>query len=82
MSHITFSLSVNHLYYIDLFRLNLSSTPSREKRTRDRDGAGPRTKKQKKQVAASSSSAAGFIQICDVDPDGRYIQIKNMSDKV
>ena len=62
-------------------RLNLHPTPTREKRPRTKDNEGPRLKK-KKQVAASSSSAAGFIQICDVDPDGRFVQIKNMSDKV
>lgn len=64
-------------------RLNISATPTREKRTRQHsEKDGPRLKKQKKQVAATSSSAAGFIQICDVDPDGRFIQLKNMSDKI
>ena len=63
--------------------MNISATPTREKRTRQHgEKDGPRLKKQKKQVAATSSSAAGFIQICDVDPDGRFIQLKNMSDKV
>ena len=46
-----------------------------------RDSEGPRSKRQK-QVTATSSSAVGFIQIVDVDPDGRFVQIKNMSDKV
>ena len=59
----------------------MQTTP-REKRPRvARDSEGPRSKR-KKQVAATSSSAVGFIQIIDVDPDGRFVQIKNMSDKV
>ena len=65
-----------------VLRLNISATPTRDKRKRPVDKDGPRTKKQKKQVDATSSSSAGFIQICDVDPEGRYIQIKNMSEKV
>lgn len=72
------------------YRLNLTPTP-REKRTRTRtqtDGESVSkkirldtpTSTQKK--SSVSSTAAGFIQITDVDADGRYIQIKNMSDEV
>jgi len=34
------------------------------------------------QQASVDSSAAGFIQISDVDPTGKYVQIKNMSNQV
>ena len=68
-------------YLLFCFRLNISVTPTRDKRKRNVDRDGPRTKRQKK-VDSTSSSSAGSIQICDVDPDGRYVQIKNMSDKV
>ncbi|XP_019855325.1 PREDICTED: lamin-A-like isoform X2 [Amphimedon queenslandica] len=62
-------------------RLSLQTTP-REKRPRvARDGEGPRSKR-KKQVGATSSNAVGFMQIIDVDPDGRFVQIKNTSDKI
>ncbi len=62
--------------------MNISSTPTRDKRRRPVDKDGPRSKRSKKQVDSTSSSSAGSIQICDVDVDGRYVQIKNMSDKV
>lgn len=67
-------------------RLDLAPTPTREKRTRgQRDSAmqQPHSKKTKRsQELSSSSSANGSIQITDVDPEGRFIQIRNSSDKV
>lgn len=71
-------------------RLNLTPTPRREKRTRSTDTSTQGVKKprvdpsisQQKQSqpdSTISSSAAGCIQICDVDPAGRFVQIKNMS---
>ena len=65
--------------------LNLAPTPTREKRTRTRvdDGTPPQKKKSKfAHELSASSKADGYIQIYDVDPDGRYIQIKNTSEKV
>ena len=65
--------------------LNLAPTPTREKRTRSRteDGTTPQGKKSKfAHELSASSKADGYIQIYDVDPDGRYIQIKNTSEKV
>ncbi|XP_064390888.1 lamin-B2-like [Halichondria panicea] len=73
-------------------RLNLTPTP-REKRTRTRTQTGgepvpipkkmrletPHTQAKKSSV---SSSAVGRIHITDVDPEGRYVEIKNMSDEV
>ena len=29
-----------------------------------------------------TTSSAGFIQICDVDPSGKFVRIKNMSSQV
>ena len=41
------------------------------------------SKRAKSNIAPSvSSTSAGYIQIVDVDPSGRYIQINNTSDKV
>lgn len=67
-------------------RLDLAPTPTREKRTRghrDTTVQQPHSKKTKRsQELSSSSSAVGSIQITDVDPEGRFIQIRNSSDKV
>ncbi len=82
-------LCVYSYFYLTV-RLNLTPTP-REKRIRTRTQTGgesvpkkmrletPRTQAKKSSV---SSSAVGRIHITDVDPDGGYIQIKNMSDEV
>ena len=68
-------------------RLNLTPTP-REKRHRSRTQTSePKTKKMRMEASVTqqanvASSAAGFIQISDVDPTGKYVQIKNMSNQV
>ena len=68
-------------------RLKLTPTP-REKRTRSRTQASqPKSKRARleaeiAQQSSVASTAAGYIQICDVDPSGKYVQIKNMSDQV
>lgn len=68
-------------------RLKLTPTP-REKRTRSRTQASePKSKRARLEAEISqqsnvASTAAGYIQICDVDPSGKYVQIKNMSDQV
>ena len=68
-------------------RLKLTPTP-REKRTRSRTQASePKSKRARLEAEISqqsnvASTAAGYIQICDVDPTGKYVQIKNMSDQV
>ena len=77
-----------HLCYsspLPTCRLNLTPTP-REKRTRsrtqqatERDSA---SKRQRLEESSVSSHAAGFIQISDVDPDGKFVQVKNMSNQV
>ncbi len=81
-----------HALTFILCRLNLTPTP-REKRTRTRTQTGgepvpipkkmrletPHTQAKKSSV---SSSAVGRIHITDVDPEGRYVEIKNMSDEV
>lgn len=41
-----------------------------------------RPKLHQEEQSITSSSAAGFIQICDVDPAGKFVQIKNMSSQV
>ena len=70
-------------------RLNLTPTPPREKRPRTR--FQPSVEKEPKRlrldpdltpVQQSNSTATGFIQICDVDPSGNYVQIKNMSEQI
>ncbi len=73
-------------------RLNLTPTPRGEKRRSRTQATEPVPKKQRidtpvptpmqQEKASVSSSAAGCIQICDVDAAGRYVQIKNMSDSV
>ena len=70
---------------VPTLRVNLTPTP-REKRTRsrtqqatERDSA---SKRQCLEESSVSSHAAGFIQISDVDPDGKFVQIKNMSNQV
>ena len=63
--------------------MNISAPPTRKKRKKIADTDEPHSKKPKEDIGSStSSSSAGFIQICDVDPEGKYVQIKNMSDKV
>ena len=43
----------------------------------------PHSKKQKEDIGSSTFfTSPGFIHISDVDPEGKYVQIKNMSDKV
>lgn len=66
-------------------RLNI--TPTREKRTRQRVPMSEPVPKrarlhQQEGQSTTSSSAAGFIQICDVEPKGRFIQIKNLSTQI
>ena len=60
-------------------RLNLTPTP-REKRTRSRTQQATErdlaSKRQRLEESSVSSHAAGFIQISNVDPDGKFVQIK------
>lgn len=64
-------------------RLNLTPTPRREKR-KSRPTSEPAVKKPRfdtpvQKQSTVTSSAAGCIQLCEVDPAGRFVQIKNMS---
>lgn len=77
--------TLSALLHEEEMRLNLAPTPTREKRSRTRgdDVTSPPGKKSKfAHELSASSKADGYIQIYDVDPDGRYIQIKNTSDKI
>jgi len=40
------------------------------------------SKRQRLEESSVSSHAASFIQISDVDPDGKFVQIRNMSKQV
>ena len=40
------------------------------------------TAPKRRAEANVSSHASGYIQIVDVDPNGRFIEIRNMADKV
>ena len=67
------------------FRLELQPTPTREKRSRSQRDLGsqlPPKRTKRSRELTTSSSAVGPIQICEVDPEGRFVQIKNISDKV
>ena len=71
-----------------LYRLSLTPTP-REKRTRShtQQSASKRVRldtslTQSQQETSSSSDATGDIRITKVDTEGRYIEIKNVSDNV
>lgn len=72
---------------LSLDRLNLTPTP-REKRTRSRTQMTtertkrPRLDPELSQKSTVSTTAAGYIQISDVDPSGNFVQIKNMSNQV
>jgi hypothetical protein len=37
---------------------------------------------QQEEQAVTTTSTTGFIQVCDVDPAGKFIQIKNMSTQI
>ena len=41
-----------------------------------------KTSSTNSKISSSSSSAAGCVQIFDVDPDGRFVIIKNLSTSV
>jgi hypothetical protein len=69
-------------------RLHITVTPPREKRRSLRVPMSepvpkrPRLHQQQQQQEEQSfttTSSAGFIQICDVDPSGKFVRIKNMS---
>ena len=42
----------------------------------------PQVEKQTVNEANISSTATGYVQIINVDPNGKYVQIKNMADQV
>jgi chromosome segregation ATPase len=68
-------------------RLNITPTPPREKRTRHRAPMSEPVPKrarlhQQEEQAVTTTSTTGFIQVCDVDPAGKFIQIKNMSTQI
>ena len=70
---------------VPTLRLNLTPTP-REKRTRsrtqqatERDSA---SKRQRLEESSVSSHAAGFIQISEVDPDGKFVQIRTCPNRL
>lgn len=68
-------------------RLNLTPTPRGEKRrsrtqTTEQVVKKPRLDTSSQQTQQQSVSSTGCIQICEVDPQGRYVQIKNMSKSV
>ena len=75
-----------------LHRLNLTPTPRGEKRRSRTQVTEQVVKKarldvsaqqqQQQQQSSISASAAGCIQICEVDSTGRFVQIKNMSNTV
>ena len=75
-------------------RLNITVTPPREKRTRQRMPMSEPVPKrarlhphqhqsqQQEEQSITSTSSAGYIQVVDVEPSGRFIKIKNMSTQV
>lgn len=68
-------------------RLDLGgATPTKRRRRRasepERTPTSHSKKTKRSQELSSSSTAVGSIQINDVDPDGRFVSIKNTSDKV
>ena len=78
------------IHHVPFTRLNLTPTP-REKRTRSRTQTSseqvtkkPRLDPQPTETkqSAISASAAGCLQICDVDPSGRFVKINNLSSEV
>ena len=71
-----------------VFRLHLTPTP-REKRTRTRTQqvttSEPASKKPRYDTTtttAVSTSASGCMHITKVDPNGGYVELKNMSNEV
>ena len=69
---IIFRFTVSH-------RLRIKASPGKRRPPRD----SPATKRSRSDKSPKvSSTSAGYIQIVDVDPNGRYIQINNTSDKV
>lgn len=59
-------------------RLRIKASPGKRRPPRD----SPATKRSRSDKSPKvSSTSAGYIQIVDVDPNGRYIQINNTSDK-
>ena len=72
-----------NLTHVVITRMNISATPTHKKRKRIADTDEPHSKKPKEDIGSSiSSTSAGFIQISNVDPEGKYVQIKNTSDEV
>ena len=66
-------------------RLNITPTPPREKRRHVVPMSEPLPKRARlhhEEQSVTSASAAGFIQISDVEPTGKFVQIKNMSSQV
>ena len=70
-------------------RLHITVTPPREKRRSLRVPMSepvpkrPRLHQQQQgEQSFTTTSSAGFIQICDVDPSGKFVRIKNMSAQV
>jgi hypothetical protein len=69
-----------------LSRLNITVTPPREKRRSQRvpmsEPVPKRPRLHQEDQSFTTTSSAGFIQICDVDPSGKFVRIKNMSSQI
>ncbi len=79
--HYLLSLKLQSLSHVDqvsciIFLLRLLIVPSPGKHPRPEDDVAPEPQRVR------YNSASGNIQIVEVDPAGKFIQIRNMSDKV